>query len=552
MHLTWTKNRFGVYWFVAGIIFLCTTVAAFPGEAQFKNVIVMVADGMGSTHSTISRWYKGGPLALDGMSLGAVRTYNAESLITDSASASTAFATGYKTNNDFIGILPGSVTMQGVAKIPDALKFKPVATVLEGAKLSGRSVGIIATSNIQHATPASFSAHWPDRNNYNEIAEQQVYLDMDVVLGGGKKYLLPKGKGGVRTDGEDLTAVIKSRGYIIAETKESLHSVKSGKLWGMFADDDMAYEFDRRKLFPEQPALSVMTQKAIEVLSKNPKGFFLFVEGSKIDWASHANDPIGVISDVLAFDEAVKVAIAFSKKNKKTLVLTFSDHGTGSMSIGNKATDGTSSKSSCEAVITPLKKAQLTGEGIEIIISKDPSEKNIRKTMSEYYGIDNLTQEDFKSIKESRPKRMNGTIGSIISKKANIGWTSRGHTCEDLFIYVYGLNRSVGLIDNTDIARLAAKSMGFDLAVIDRKLFVDAEAAFRNIGAQTRIEHINSGNPVLIAEGQGRYAELPFSKDIIIAGAGRKEYRMRGITIFSPLTKKVFVPEEAVSFFRRL
>ena len=543
------KGIFSVYWLISGILFFCTTGAAFPGETPFKNVIIMVADGMGSAHTTVSRWYKGSHLALDDMHPGAVRTYSAESLITDSAPAATAFATGHKTNDKFISVLPGTVTIPGAAKIPDELRFKPVATVLEGAKLSGRSVGIIATSSIQHATPAAFSAHWADRADYNEIAKQQVYLNMDVVLGGGKKYLLPKEKAGTRIDGEDLTAILKSRGYAIVESREALHNVKSGRLWGMFADDDMAYELDRRKFFPEQPTLSEMTQKAIELLSKNPKGFFLFVEGSKVDWASHANDPVGVISDVLAFDEAVKVALAFSRKNKQTLLLVFSDHGNGGMSIGNKATDGAYSKLSYEAVFAPLKKAQLTGEGIGMVISKDTSDGNIIKIMSEYYGIDDLTQEDVKSIKEAAPKRMNRITGAIISRKANIGWTTHGHTGEDLFIYTYGLKKGIGTIDNTDIARITAKGMGFDLAAVDRKLFVDAEAAFRKIGAKTRITHIDSSNPMLIVERQGKYAELPLSKDIIKMRTDKKEYRMEGITILSPLTKKVFVPLDAISLF---
>jgi alkaline phosphatase len=304
---------------------------------------------------------------------------------------------------------------------------------------------------------------------------------------------------------------------------------------------------DRRKLFPEQPTLSDMTQKAIELLSKNPKGFFLFVEGSKVDWASHANDPVGVISDVLAFDEAVKVALAFSRKNKQTLLLAFSDHGNGGMSIGNKATDGTYSNLPYEAVFTALKKAQLTGEGIGMVISKNSSEENIKKTMSEYYGIDDLTQEDVKSIKESTPKSMNRITGAIISRKANIGWSTHGHTGEDLFFYTYGLKKGMGTINNTDIARITAKGMGFDLAIIDRKLFVDAEEAFRKLGAITKISHIDSNNPMLIVERQGKYAELPFSKDIVRLGPEKKGYRLQGVTIFSPLTKRVFVPRDAIS-----
>ncbi|MCX5804922.1 MAG: alkaline phosphatase [Proteobacteria bacterium] len=543
------ERKYILHLLVAGFILLFLTGTAFSEEVSFENVIVLVADGMGSTHTTVARWYKGSHLALDSMNLGAVRTYGADTLITDSASAVTAFATGHKTSGKLLSVLPRSVTIPGVSRIPDSLMYKPVATVLEGAKLSGRSVGIIATSNIQQATPAGFSAHWPDRNNYNEIAEQQVYLNMDVVLGGGKKYLVPKGKGGARTDGEDLVEVLKSRGYDFVETIIAMQNSTSRKLWGIFADNDMAYEFDRKIFSPKQPALAEMTKKAIEILSNNPKGFFLFVEGSKIDWASHTNDPIGVISDVLAFDDAVKVALDFARAKGKTMVLAFADHNTGGMYIGNKATDGTDYKLPYEAVFASLKKARLTGEGLEKVIAKNSSDEHIRKVVAQYTGVNDLTQDEIDAIKKAKPGEMGYATGPMISRRANIGWATSGHTGEDLFFYVYGLNKYIGLIENTDIAQIIARGMGVDLAVIDRELFVDAEEVFGRIGANVKIEKKDSINPVLIIEKKGRYAEMPFSKDIIRIGADQKEYRMQGITVFAPRTKKVYIPQQAVSIF---
>ena len=147
---------------------------------------------------------------------------------------------------------------------------------------------------------------------YNEIAEQMVYQNLDVVFGGGKKYLLPESEDGTRVDGENLVDVLKEKGYDFIETRDELIAQKKSKVWGMFASNDMSYEMDRETLHPEQPSLAEMTAKAIELLSQNKKGFFLFVEGSKIDWASHANDPIGVISDMLAYDDAVRVTLEFA------------------------------------------------------------------------------------------------------------------------------------------------------------------------------------------------------------------------------------------------
>ena len=131
---------------------------------------------------------QGAPLALDRMFYSQMRTYSVDSLITDSAPAATAFATGYKSNDKYVGIYPSEVTLPGLPPLKEEWKYRPLATVLEAAKASGKSVGLVATSNIQHASPAAYSAHTRDRGDYNEIAEQQVYLDIDVVFGGGKQY----------------------------------------------------------------------------------------------------------------------------------------------------------------------------------------------------------------------------------------------------------------------------------------------------------------------------------------------------------------------------
>lgn len=202
-------------------VIVAVWVALSVARADGKNLIVLVADGAGVTHTTIARWVSpSGALPVDSMKVYPVRTYGAESLVTDSAPAATAFATGYKSSDKFIGVLPGPVTFAGVPPVPSERQQKPVATVLEGAKLMGKAVGLVATSEVLHATPAAYSAHWPDRNDENEIAEQQVYQDIDVVLGGGKKYLLPVSQGGTRTDGEDLLRVLWDRGYTLVENRE--------------------------------------------------------------------------------------------------------------------------------------------------------------------------------------------------------------------------------------------------------------------------------------------------------------------------------------------
>lgn len=341
---------------------------------QAKNIIMMIPDGQSVSDTTLARWYKGGtPLAVDEMMCGLVRTYSSDAAIADSAPSGTVYATGFKSHTGFVGVLPDENIMPGMKPLADADKRRPVASILEAAQMLGKGTGLIATSKIMHATPADFSAHDPSRKNYDNLSEQEVYQNIDVVLGSGEYYLTPEG----RKDGENLASELKNMGYDYITTPDEMRNTNSTKIWGMFAPKDLSYEIDRDS--SKQPSLAEMTKKAIDTLSKNENGFFLLVEGSKVDWASHANDPIGIISDTLAYDEAVKAALDFAKKDGNTVVISVTDHGNGGMTIGNKATDNNYDKQPLDAFIAPLKKASRTGEGVE--------NTDIAAYMSELFGI---------------------------------------------------------------------------------------------------------------------------------------------------------------------
>jgi alkaline phosphatase len=516
---------------------------------KVKNIIVMVADGCGAAPTTIARWYKEEPLALDEMLVGGIRTYSADSLITDSAPAATAFATGHKTNDQFIGVLYEKVTLPGIPKIRGDLRTKPLATVLEGAKLQGKAVGLVATSNIQHATSAAYSAHTPDRRDYAEIAKQQVYLNIDVVLGGGKQYLLPEGQGGTRKDGEDLVAVLKNKGYAFIQTQDELRHVEGVKVWGMFADDALAYEFDRKQFAPQEPSLEEMTRTALRLLSRNDKGFFLFVEGSKVDWAAHANEPIGVISELLAFDAAVAAALEFAKKDGRTLILAFSDHGTGGMSLGNRVTEKTHGRLRREALVNPLKKAALTGDGLEKALAQNLSESNIVSVLNKFYGISDLTREEIALVQKFKKGTLKGIVGPMLSSRTPIGWTTSGHTGEDLFLYAYGPNRPVGLIENTEIAHICARNLGFDLPYMDQRLFSPAQQLFKPLGVRLSIDQSDPLHPALIVEKGALRLEFPFSQNIM--KKGEQIYEMEGLTVFAPKAERVYLPRQALELARK-
>ncbi len=323
------------------------------GEQRAKNVIVLIVDGCSSEQYTLARWYKQAPLSFDSLLVGALKTYISDSVVADSAPAATAFATGVRTSDKFISVGPKESTIPPVARPPQELQYRPLATVLEGARLLGKSTGIVATAKVSHATPAAYMAHAPSRTMENDIMEQAVYQNIDVVFGGGRSQLIAKEAKGQRKDREDLLAVLQGKGYRIIGTRDELSAADSGKVFGMFAEGHMAAEIDRQRLAPAAPTLAEMTATAIEILAKDPDGFFLMVEASQVDWACHANDPAHLISDLLMFDEAVKTAVEFAQRNGSTLVLAFSDHNTGGFSVGNMATSGTYSQMTPDALLRP-------------------------------------------------------------------------------------------------------------------------------------------------------------------------------------------------------
>ncbi|TRZ39541.1 alkaline phosphatase [Niallia circulans] len=513
-------------------------VEAKKESQQAKNVIVLVKDGVSSTTTTLARWYKGEPLAMDEIMSGGVRTYSAESAVTDSAPAGTAMATGNKSNDKFVGVLPEKIASPGVdASLADD-PLKPVANVLEGAKLKGKATGIIATSEIQHATPAAFSSHATHRTDYDSIAEQQVYQNIDVVLGGGKNSLEAKN----RKDGENLVDVIEDKGYDIIETRDELLKSKSNKLWGTFAPAALAYDMDRSQTNPDEPTLAEMTKKGISTLSKDKDGFFLFVEGSKPDWAAHANDPIGMISDTLAFDEAVKEAVAFAKRDKNTLVIAVSDHGNSGISIGNQNTNSSYPATPVSAYIDPLKEAEMTLEGALKQLKKDNS--NVLEVAA-LYGITNPTADETKALNSST--NLSKTLVQLLANRANLGFTTGGHTGEDLFMYSYGPGKPTGLIENTDVAKSTATALGFSLGKVDKEVFVEAESAFKKIGAKVSIDSSDKTNPVLVVKKGKTTAEIPVNKNIVTIKGKDKE--LKTVTVQS--NGKFYVSQEAVNIVKK-
>lgn len=524
-----------------GISTMKEDVQAKDKKKEPTNVIMMVMDGTSTGATTLSRWYKGDNLAMDEMLSGGMRTYSAESAITDSAPAATALATGNKSNDKFVGVLPTIVNSPGLDPVNPKNAHKPVANVLEGAKQAGKATGIISTSEIQHATPAGFSAHVTHRSNYGDIAEQQVYQGIDVVLGGGKESLLPGKTKNARIDGENLLEVLDEDKYDFVETRDELLKSKSNKIWGSFAPSALAYNLDRKTTKPNEPTLAEMTNKALKTLKKDKDGFFLFVEGSKIDWAAHGNDTIGMISDTLAFDDAVNEALTFAKNDGNTMVIAVTDHGNSGITMGNENTNSSYPETPVSAYIDPLKKAKMTVEGA---LSKLKPDHSNLKEVAALYGLDNLTSEETAKLTSS--KNVGAEMTKLLANRANIGFTTGGHTGEDVFMYSYGPSKPTGLVENTDLAKKMAEFMGFDLQKLSNKLYMNAKDSFEKKGYSTRIDVTDPNNPVFIAKKGKQKVELPANKNIVISKTPKstKQKEINAITVYNG--KDFYISEQAL------
>ncbi len=560
------KQKTKLYFFrmlIVLIVAVLTTPCAWAANpnndnnAQIHNIIMMVPDGCAQSIQTLARWVKGAPLNVDGLNTGMVKTFMADSIITDSASAATAFACGHKTSNGFLGVGPRSDTLL-TGFTATARPYAPIASVLEGAKYKGKSTGLIATSRITHATPAGFASHVHDRGLDNEIMEHMVYENVDVVFGGGARHLIPSGTsytttfgdswGGKRTDGEDLMQVLLDNGYQFVDNKTDMMALTDGPVWGLFDDSHMDPELDRDDLHPTQPSIAEMTEKAIELLSKNNKGFFLMVEGSQIDWAGHANDGAYMTFDFLAFDDAVGKALDFAKEDGHTLVLVFPDHNTGALTIGHEMTDfppgytGTT----IEDLIDPIKDATMTIQQLLYEIPSPATAQVVIDTFAQYHGdywSENMTLDQAQYVADtlnaSGPYYAYYPIAEYVSKNLTIfGWTTHGHTGEDVPLWAYGLNRPMGTLDNTELATLVADAFKFSLKDMTTRLFCDISASD---GYQ--LDTSDPNNPVI----KFYDAEFPVNKNIMRVGAS--EFLMEGIVVYAPETNKAYVPLEGLKLY---
>lgn len=514
-------------------------------KGKAKNVIMLIADGMSTEGVTLARQVKGENLSMDEISVGSVITSWANGPITDSAPGGTVYASGEKTNNKYIGT---------------SVNDTPMASILEGAESVGKATGIIATSEITHATPADFTAHTNNRKYYNQILQQQINQDMEVVLGGG--FNKPSGftsevsEDEFNTYYEDQINNIQEEGFDFITTKDELESYGGDKLWGSFADADLKYDFDRQSDNDNvQPSLGEMTEKAIEVLNKDEDGFFLMVEGSKIDWAAHANNTVGIVSDILAFDEAVKVAVEFAKADGNTVVVVTTDHGNSGISIGsNYYNENIESydKATYENTTYILKNAKITEERFNTIVS-GKSDEEIIALAKQYYGID-LTDEELSIVKGEIGEGRQVGIREVIARRVGIGYTTGGHTGEQIYLGVYSpsnVELLEGVVDNTEVNKYMQRVLFGEelLSSYTKEIYQDGESKLNEIeGITTSIDKTSMHSPKLTIERLGNIIEVDLYTNNYRINGEEKELK----TVIPYINGKYFIPQELIDIVSNL
>ncbi|MDR2287322.1 MAG: alkaline phosphatase [Prevotellaceae bacterium] len=540
---------------------LLMVIFVFSGYAQnkrVKNVILMIPDGTSWATVSSARWYQRylNPekpnLYLDPYLCGSVLTYSSNAPIGDSAPTTSCFMTGVPSRAKFVATYPPADPGNDIIPMDSAMAYQPLMTVLEAAKIFNKmAAGLVFTCEFPHATPADCSSHSYDRGKYLWISSQMVHNNIDVLIGGGVRHLKDEHK-------DYLT----KEGYgIYLNDIDGFRSHKGNKMWSLFCDDDMPYDLDRdKKLYP---SLAEMTAKAIEKLSKNENGFFLMVEGSKVDWAAHANDPIAMITDLLAFDEAFGVAIEFAKKNGETVVIAVPDHGNSGISIGSERCPNYT-KLTKDDLFKNVSKFRITAESlVEILKNTESAEiKNVVKQYTDIDLTDNeltkiLSSEDYKKSALTAEERMKGTsvkkiLTEILNNHTCFGFTTGGHTGEEVFLAVYAPEntfRPEGFITNIELNKYMSDILRIgNLKEHTATYFAKHTEVFKDF--KWKIKKEDKKFPVLEVESADAKGKLTVNSYSNIALLDGKEIRLNSVVVYFDTTNTFYLPESLREIFK--
>lgn len=416
---------------------------------QVKNVILMIPDGCSLALVSTSRWFqwynqKGSEyLNIDPYLCGTVRTTCSNAPIGDSAPTTSTYMTGYNGRAGWVATYPTVDPANDIYPMDPNKAYQPLTTVLEASRLLyGKSTGLVCTCEFPHATPADCSAHSYDRGKYDWIMPQQAHNGINVLIGGGAG-ILPV----------ECENYLKEKGYgVFRNDINAMRTYKGNDMWALFNDESMAFEIDRDP--QKEPSLAEMTKIAIQKLSQNPNGFFLMVEGSKVDWAAHTNDPAGMIHDFLAFDKACKEAFEFAKKDGNTAVIVVPDHGNSGISIGRRDWGGYAT--------TPMSKQfdglsgfKASSDVVAYRLNHVPN-SDVQKVFKELCGFE-ITEREMQALNnckeyekspipkdDRKPVRgalyssgLSRMVAQFMTERTGLAFTTNGHTGEDVFLAAY-------------------------------------------------------------------------------------------------------------------
>ncbi|KAK4165373.1 alkaline-phosphatase-like protein [Cladorrhinum sp. PSN259] len=454
-----------------------------------RNLVFMVSDGMGPASLSLTRTFRqhvnnlpmGDTLTLDKHFWGSSRTRSSNSWVTDSAAGATAFSCARKSYNGAIGMEPG---------------FKPCGTVLEAAKRAGYKTGLVVTTDITDATPACFASHVAYRWQMDEIALQEIGegvlgRNVDLMLGGGRCHFLPNTtEGSCRADDVDAVGIAKEKhGWGYVDNRSGFDSLKLGKnvklpLLGLFASRDVPFEIDRSKMADIYPSLSEMATTALEALKEATKdseqGFFLMIEGSRIDHAGHINDPAAQVREVLEYDKTFQTVLDFIKaSDTETVLVATSDHETGGLSTAWQAPNElpvydwhpqilANANASSEYLALLLKQRIATTPESYLSLVEWIKTDLVQGKL----GITDALEIEINALASNSDAAQN-IFANMVSIRARIGWSTHGHSAVDVNVYSSGgpgTERIRGNVENIEVGGFLNEYLNVDLEPITKEL----------------------------------------------------------------------------------
>ncbi len=535
-----------LYLFFALLLFLSTARA--QEVRPVKNVIVMIPDGTSVGVYSAARWYKfynkmGDRLHIDPYFTGTVTTHSSNAPIGDSAPTGSTYATGVLQKTSNVAIHPEADPDNDIYPVDAGRTYQPAATILEASRmLKNKAVGLVVTCEFPHATPADFSSHYHTRSAYKFIAPQMAYQNMDVMFGGGNGILTDDIKQHFRNNGTTL----------IQDDRNALLNYNgNGKVWALFGDRALPYSIDRN---PDKvPSLAEMTEKALDVLSKKENGFFLMVEGSQVDWAAHANDPIGIITEYIDFDDAVGKVMAFAEKDGNTAVVIMSDHGNSGFTIGSKDCPGYD-KLTIHQLFEAVSNYKLSANGIEAILINTKPE-NIKSEFRKYTGID-ITDEELQSLLSSKnykegdytqvgtSNNLAHNIVNILNSRTCFGYTTGGHTGEETLLASYHPQGDIlkGNVRNTEVNEYLQKVVGLDksLQELSDEIFAKHTDVFA--GQKFTVNKKDPEFPVLtVKKGRNTLEVKAFSS---VAKLNGKPFDIGSVVVYMDKNDTFYLPKK--------